>query len=195
MLSFASYFDIKERKVSDLVWLVFGGAGAVTYLFEPPSQDVLLYVVCGIAIAIGCLRARIFGQADCLGLVALAVVFPAYDGLPVAPLVAVATPVLASICSLCYNLSCNISDLISGRLFYGIRERRHRKALAFVILHRKRRHERFVFQAQVGNRFVFCFRSETERKFAGDFEGYVSSAVPLMPFMLASLFMPLFSSL
>ncbi|MDE1763883.1 MAG: hypothetical protein KGH88_06530 [Thaumarchaeota archaeon] len=195
MLSVASYSDIKRRHVSDIVWLIFGGIGAATYIFDPPSHDAILYIVCGIAIAIACLRIRMVGQADCLALVALAVTFPVFVDIPVVPLVAVATPVLASVFSLCYNLSCNISDLVFGRLFSGICEKPHRKALAFILLHRKRKYEKFVFQAQDGCRFVFSFRKTTGCKFADDFEGYVGSAVPLMPFMLAALVMMLFLGL
>lgn len=195
MLSVASYSDIKRRKISDMVWLVFGGIGAAIYFFEPPSPDAVLYVVCGIIIAIVCLCSKIVGQADCLGLVALAVTFPVIDGIPVVPLVAVATTLLASAFSLCYNLSCNISDLVAGKLFSGICERPHRKALAFLLLHRKRGHERFVFCAQDGDRFVFSFKPMTGCKFADDFEGYVASAVPLMPFMLVTLVMMLFFGL
>ncbi|MGI0060922.1 MAG: hypothetical protein ACREBA_00545 [Nitrosotalea sp.] len=187
MLSVATYFDIKKREVNDIVWIIFGGTGAILYLFEPVDFITVLYVIIGIAIGIAWIFTRAFGQADGLALIALAITLPAYDRLPVAVISSIGVPFLAALYGLCCNTAYNISDLLHGRLFFGVCEKRHRKAFAFLVLHRKREHEKFVFPAQEKDKFVFHFRPETDLEFSNDFQGYVTSALPLIPFMLASI--------
>ncbi|MDE1728923.1 MAG: hypothetical protein KGH81_07085, partial [Thaumarchaeota archaeon] len=124
---------------------------------------------------------------DGLALIALAIALPTCDRLPVAVLVSVGVPFLAALYSLCYNMSYNTFDLLHGRLFFGVCEKPYRKAFAFFVLHRKRRHERFVFPAQDKDKFVFHFRPRTDLEFSNDFQGHVTSALPLIPFMLISV--------
>ncbi|MGI0101925.1 MAG: hypothetical protein ACREA7_04940 [Nitrosotalea sp.] len=187
MLSIATYFDIKKRAVNDIVWIIFGGMGAILYLFEPIDTITVLYVIIGVAIGIAWIFTRAFGQADGLALIALAITLPAYDRLPVAVMVSIGVPFLAALYGLCCNMTYNTSDLLHERLFFGVCEKPHRKAFAFLVLHRKREHEKFVFPAQEKDKFVFHFRPKTDLEFSNDFQGYVTSALPLIPFMLASI--------
>lgn len=187
MLSLASYFDIRKREVNDIVWIIFGGTCAILYLFEPIDSITILYLGIGVAIGITWVLTRAFGQADGLALIALAITLPAHERLPVGLIVSIATPFLAALYSLCSNMSYNTSDLLHGRLFLGVCEKLHRKAFAFLVLHRKRRHERFVFPAQNADKFVFHFRPKIDLEFSNDFHGYVTSALPLIPFMLVSV--------
>lgn len=186
MLSVASFFDIKKREVNDIVWIVFGGAGAILYLFEPVGPLTVLYIVIGVAIGVIWIFTRAFGQADGLALIAVAITLPTYGRLPVAVMVSIGVPFLAALYGLCCNMAYNLSDLLYGRLFFGVCEKPHRKAIAFLVLHRKREHERFVFPAQDKDKFVFHFRPKTEQEFSNNFQGYVTSALPLIPFMLVS---------
>jgi preflagellin peptidase FlaK len=187
MLSVASYFDMKKREVNDIVWIAFGIAGSILYFFEPIDFITVLYLGIGVAVGIVWILSRAFGQADGLALIALAVVLPSYDRLPMVMIVSIATPFLVTIYSLCYNMVYNLPDLLHGRLFFGISEKSYRKAFAFLVLHRKREHERFVFPAQHENKLVFHFRPKTDLEFADGFQGYVTSALPLIPFMLISV--------
>ncbi|MDE1863025.1 MAG: prepilin peptidase [Thaumarchaeota archaeon] len=192
MLSVASYYDIKTREVSDLVWILFGGTGAMLYLFGQGDSFSLLCTGIGIATGIGLFLSRVFGQADSLALIALAVVLPQVGNLPLVVIVSILTPLLASAFSFCYNVACNLADMFHGRLYSGMNEGIHRKAAAFFVLHRRRGYERFVFSAQNGNSFVFRFRPQKGLEFARDFDGYVASALPMIPFMLASTVLILF---
>ncbi len=187
MLSVASYFDIKKREVNDIVWIIFGVIGIILYLFEPIGFIAILYLGIGIAIGITWILTRAFGQADGLALIALAITLPIHDRLPVSVLVSIGVPFLAALYGLCYNMTYNISDLMNRRLFFGVCEKPYRKAFAFFVLHRKRRHEKFVFSAQDKDRFVFHFRPKTDLEFSNNFQGYVTSALPLIPFMLISI--------
>ncbi len=186
MLSVASYFDIKKREVNDIVWIIFGGMGAILYLFEPVGSITVLYVIIGVAIGITWIFTRAFGQADGLALIALALTLSTYDRLPVAVMVSIGVPFLAALYGLCSNIAYNTSDLLHGRLFFGVCEKPYRKTIAFLVLHRKREHEKFVFPAQDKDKFVFHFRPKTDQEFSNNFQGYVTSALPLIPFMLVS---------
>lgn len=185
-LSVASYQDARFRRVGDMVWACASAAGAATYLASPPTPAMLLFLVLGVAAGAAGIALRVFGQADCLALVTASIVMPFHGGIPVALAAAAAAPVLASALALCSNLAYNISDFCHGSLFRGISEAPHRKALAFLVLHRRRKNERFVFRAQRGTRLVFRFTAQ-DMDFAQGFEGYVASATPLIPFMLAAL--------
>ena len=188
MLSVASYFDIKTRKIDDRVWLIFAIPGIVLYfLDQPPSFTTIFFLVIGAIIGITWFFTQAFGQADGLAIIALAVVFPIFNEMPVSVLVALTTTVLLGLFGTFYNMVYNLSDMLHGNLFLGINEKLHRKILAFLTMHRKRSYEKFVIPSQTGDKFSFHFKPNPDEDFAGDFTGYVSSAFPLVPFMLVAL--------
>jgi len=188
MLSVASYFDIRTRKIDDRVWLIFAIPGIISYfLAPPPSFTIIFFLVIGAIIGITWFFTQAFGQADGLAIIALAIVFPIFDEMPVSVLVALATTVLLGLFGTFYNIAYNLSDMLHGNLFLGINEKLHRKILAFLTMHRKRSYEKFVMPSQTGDKFSFHFKPNPDEDFAGDFTGYVSSAFPLVPFMLVAL--------
>lgn len=188
MLSVASYFDIKTRQVDDRIWLIFAIPGIVLYfLAPPPSFTIIFFLVIGAIIGTTWFLTKAFGQADGLAIIALAVVFPIFNEMPVSVLVALTTTVLLGLFGTFYNIAYNLSDMLHGNLFLGINEKLHRKILAFLIMHRKRSYEKFVIPSQTGDKFSFHFKPNPDEDFAGDFTGYVSSAFPLVPFMLVAL--------
>ena len=188
MLSVASYFDIKTRQVDDRIWLIFAIPGIVLYFLAPlPPFTTIFFLVIGAIIGITWFLTHAFGQADGLAIIALAVVLPIFDELPVSVLVALTTTVLLGLFGTFYNIAYNLSDMLHGNLFHGINEKLHRKILAFLTMHRKRSYEKFVIPSQTGDKFSFHFKPNPDEDFAGDFTGYVSSAFPLVPFMLVAL--------
>jgi len=188
MLSVASYFDIKTRQVDDRIWLIFAIPGIVLYFLAPPSSfTTIFFLVIGAIIGITWFLTHAFGQADGLAIIALAVVFPIFNEMPVSVLVALTTTVLLGLFGTFYNIAYNLSDMLHGNLFLGINEKLHRKILAFLTIHRKRSYEKFVIPSQTGDKFSFHFKPNPDEDFAGNFTGYVSSAFPLVPFMLVAL--------
>ena len=188
MLSVASYFDIKTRQVDDRIWLIFAIPGIVLYFLAPlPSFTTIFFLVIGAIIGMMWFLTKAFGQADGLAIIALAVVFPIFNEMPVSVLVALATTVLLGLFGTLYNIAYNLSDMLHGKIFHGINEKLHRKILAFLTIHRKRSYEKFVIPSQTGDKFSFHFKPNPDEDFAGDFTGYVSSAFPLVPFMLVAL--------
>ena len=188
MLSVASYFDIKTRQVDDRIWLIFAIPGIVLYFLAPlPSFTTIFFLVIGAVIGMTWFLTKAFGQADGLAIIALAVVFPIFSKMPVSVLVALVTTVLLGLFGTLYNIAYNLSDMLHGNLFLGINEKLHRKILAFLVMHRKRRYEKFVIPSQTGDKFSFHFKPNPDEDFAGNFTGHVSSAFPLVPFMLFAL--------
>jgi len=188
MLSVASYFDIRTRKIDDRVWLIFAIPGIVLYFLAPlPSFTIIFFLVIGAIIGITWFLTKAFGQADGLAIIALAVVFPIFNEMPVSVLVALTTTVLLGLFGTFYNMVYNLSDMLHGSLFLGINEKLHRKILAFLTMHRKRSYEKFVIPSQTGDKFSFHFKPNPDEDFAGYFTGHVSSAFPLVPFMLVAL--------
>lgn len=188
MLSVASYFDIKTREVDDRIWLIFAIPGIVLYFLAPlPSFTTIFFLVIGAIIGMTWFLTHAFGQADGLAIITLAVVFPIFNEMPVSVLVALATTVLLGLFGTLYNITYNLADMLHGKIFHGINEKLHRKILAFLTMHRKRSYEKFVIPSQTGDKFSFHFKPNPDEEFAGDFTGYVSSAFPLVPFMLVAL--------
>ena len=188
MLSVASYFDIKTREVDDRIWLIFAIPGIVLYFLAPlPSFTTIFFLVIGTIIGITWFLTKAFGQADGLAIIALSIVFPIFNEMPVSVLVALATTVLLGLFGTLYNIAYNLSDMLHGKIFHGINEKLHRKILAFLVMHRKRSYEKFVIPSQTGDKFSFHFKPNPDEDFAGNFTGHVSSAFPLVPFMLVAL--------
>jgi archaeal preflagellin peptidase FlaK len=187
MLITSSYFDIKTRQINDKVWIFFAIPGILLYFFSPISLMTLLFMTTGIIIGVIWFVTGVFGQADGLAMVTLSLVLPVLHDTPIAILVGVATIILVGFFGISYNIAYNLSDMFNGKLFFGINEKNHRKILAFLTMHKRRNHEKFVIKSQRGDKFMFHFKPEPNEDFAKNFNGFVSSAFPLLPFMLVAL--------
>lgn len=191
MLCVASYYDLRSREVNDKVWIVFGASGAFLYLFDVPilSHMTLVGISLGILTSIFCWVLRLCGGADVLCIIALSVILPAYNDIPVAIVVLV----IASAMSAAYVITVNVyknakSIILNKTLFSEINESVYKKLVAFFIIHQRTKNEKYGFPADLvvdGKRkFVFRHSPDTEKFGNGK---YVMSAVPLMPFLMISL--------
>lgn len=195
MLSIASYFDIKSRQVDDKIWFIFAILGIIPYFFSPmPSFMTILFLVIGSIIGVIWFLTKFFGQADGLAMITLSIILPVSHETPISILVALATTVLVGLFGTSCSIAYNLSDMLNGKIFPGINEKTHRKILAFLTLHRKREHEKFVIKSQTGDKFSFHFKPDPNEDFAADFHGFVSSAYPLLPFMLVALVLTIFQA-
>ena len=80
MLGIASYFDVKTRMVPDVIWLVFGGLGAILYVFDyesVTSYHFLAMIMGGFA-AFMIWRWRLAGTADVFAVLAMTVILPVH---------------------------------------------------------------------------------------------------------------------
>lgn len=193
MFAILTYQDLRKRATNDRVLLAFGSVGAVTYIADWESFDMDHVGLCVIGAIMGgflAWRFALFGAGDILALIAATVIFPLYENIPIMiPLLMMAV-LLMGMYVMSVNVSYNISDMLRGRLFTGIRDGPLRKMMAFFTLHRQRNRPRHVFVAQKsrddGMHLTLRQRDLNADWASHDGVGktYVSFPAPAMPFLL-----------
>ena len=148
MLGAASYFDVKSRKIPDLIWLIFGGFGVILYVFDwqaVTSYHILSMTVAG-AIALLLHLYRFAGTADVFAILGIAVILPvSYEFVMIPTTILIIAGIVAAVLVTLYNVILNVLDLVKNKtLFAEFAEPKHRKTLALFFTHRKRRWEKFV---------------------------------------------------
>lgn len=153
MFASASYFDLKKRAVSDLLWIVFAVAAGIIYIFDLPNYEkgitIMISMVFTAAIAYGIYRFGLFGGADMLALITLSAILPLYDGTflgketltfhPIAPFIVLTNAVIISVTQIVFNVLRNLvyNSKHPGRLFKGLEhEPTSYKILAIMIGYR-----------------------------------------------------------
>ena len=200
MFAVLSYQDLRTRMTDDRVLIVFGGAGAVVYLADWESFDMTHVAMVVIGSLLGGFLAwkfALFGTGDILALIAATIIFPLFQNIPIMIPLILAAVTMAFIFLGVVNVSYNMSDLLRGRLFAGVRGGPLRKTIAFFILHRQRSRPRYVFQAQEikdGETHLRLRQPSLDADWAsekGVGTDYVSFPVPLMPFFFITMLVPL----
>ena len=151
MLGIASIFDVKTRKIPDVVWMIFGGLGTILYVFDDVTFYEILSMVTTGAIAILLYLYKITGTGDVFAIISMAVILPVHYGFVMVSItVMVASFFLVVLFVMSYNVSLNASDMIRTRkiMFSEFNEPKYRKIFAFFAIHRKRKFERFVIPAE-----------------------------------------------
>ncbi len=190
MFAVAAFFDVKERKIHDIVWLAFGGAGAVLYSFEFPDIMDIVSMAVGVGLALAFWFFRLYAGADAFALISLSVILPTYNGF-IIPLSTVVTATAISIIyGVIYNIAVNSKTFLLNdkKIFDEFDEPIYRKLVAFFLIHKKSKNEKFVFPAEttISTRRKFRFRYDPDDEFSKD-EVYVSLAMPLTLFFLIGI--------
>ncbi|MEM3172783.1 MAG: hypothetical protein QXE82_04500 [Candidatus Nitrosotenuis sp.] len=189
MFAVAAFFDVKERRIHDVVWLAFGGTGAVLYAFESPDIIDIVSVAVGVSLALTFWFFRLYAGADALALISLSVILPTYNGFIIPLSTVVIATAISIIYGLVYNLVVNSKTFLNNKkIFEEFDEPAYRKLAAFFLIHKKAKNEKFVFPAEriVSEKRKFRFRYDPDDEFSKD-EAYVSLAMPLTLFFLIGL--------
>lgn len=190
MFAIAAFFDVRERRIHDVIWLAFGGTGAVLYAFEFPDIIDIVSVVVGISLASTFWFFRLYAGADALALISLSVILPTYNGFIIPLSTVVIATAISIIYGVVYNMAVNSKMLLfnNKKIFDEFDEPICRKLAAFFLIHKKSKNEKFVFPAEttVSKRKKFRFRYDPDDEFSKD-EVYVSLAMPLTLFFLIGL--------
>ena len=212
MLSSASFLDIRRREVNDLLWVVFGILALVVYTLEFASGimfDSLTTAVpicIAVAISFGIYKSGLFGGADALALVTLAIILPTFDGgfmkqiLPgtsefllhsIAPLIVLSNAVILSLSQIGFNVASNAKYAWRnpGKLFEGLEhESLSRKIVASVIGYRTGRTPSYAFPIEHtvdGKRqFSFAPGSAETAEYETRSNVWVTAGTPFLVFML-----------
>ena len=146
MLGYTSYSDIKTREVSDLVWIIFGGAGLVICVYEALIGVLDIWIISislGFMLAFAALTGflGLFGGADLLAFITLALltpytpVNPPYGFKPIVfPLSLVTNAVVTSCILMVWVLFLN---LVTGISWNGLNSEPLWKKLAVLISGRR----------------------------------------------------------
>jgi len=213
MLSTASYLDIRRREVSDQLWVVFGILALIIYAVEygygAPFDylTILLPISISVAVSLGIYKSGLFGGADALALIVLAVIIPVFDGglklqiLPghnvfllhsIAPLIVLSNAVVLSVSQIGFNIARNVSYVRKnrGKLFEGLEhESLLRKIIATSIGYRTTRKSVYAFPIEqlVDGKRKFSFSPESAETAAYEARRnvWVTPGTPFLVFILA----------
>lgn len=200
MFAVLTYQDLRTRATDDRVLLVFGGAGALVYLVDWESFDMIhvgMVVVVSLLGGFLAWRFVILGVGDILALIAATIIFPLFQNIPIMIPLFLAAVLMAGLFLAVVNISYNMSDLMRGKLFVGIHDGPLRKTVAFFTLHRQRNRPRYVIQAQEikdGKIHLKLRQPSMDVDWAsekGVGNDYVTFPVPLMPFLFITMLVPL----
>lgn len=191
MLAVAAYSDVRQRRIHDMVWLVFGGMGAILYAFEFPGIIDIASMAVGVSLASVFWFFRLYAGADALALVSLSVILPTYNGFVIPLGVIVIATSVSIVYGVIYNVTANCRTFLLEnykKIFEEFDEPVYRKIAAFFLIHKKSKNEKFVFPAEkiVSGRKKFRFRYDPNDEFSKD-EMYVSLAMHLTLFFLVGL--------
>lgn len=209
MFACASYFDLRSRSVSDLVWVFFAVGAGILYVFDFPATFgegimIVLSIALAAAVAYGIYKSGLFGGADMLALITFSAIVPIYnydpliasDGTitsfhPFAPLIVLTNAAIFSVVQILGNVLRNLAH--KGRLFEGLQhEPASRKILAMMIGHRSENPKyAFSIERVVNGRreFDFGLKPAETTEYDTKKDVWVTSATPFLMFMTAGLVM------
>jgi len=210
MFGCSCYFDLRNRSVSDLLWVVFAVAAGVVYIFDfPYSWNEGLAIITSIALAAGIsygiYRSGLFGGADMLALITFSAIVPLYNFGPLvslnasssfhpfAPLIILTNGVIFSVVQVLANLARNAVH--REGLFEGLQhEPTSRKIIAVLIGHRSA-NPKYAFPIERvvrGKRkFDFGLMPAETAEYETRKDVWVTSATPFLLFLAAGFVMML----
>lgn len=208
MLGTASFLDLRKREVSDLLWVAFGIAAGIIYVFDFPASPAMVGMSLALTagISFGIYKSGMFGGADALCLVVLAAIVPTYSGQvalsqvtfhPIAPLIVLSNAIILSLFGVVVNIAKNFTYARnSGGLFAGLEhESPMRKTVALLIGYRMKEQPRYAFPIETTvdgkRRFDFALKSAENAEYEARSDVWVMSGMPLLAYMLAGFIMML----
>ncbi|HET8793431.1 MAG TPA: hypothetical protein VFM31_06540 [Nitrososphaeraceae archaeon] len=201
LFSIASYSDFKTRSVNDGFWFSFGSVGLFLSFLSLDYNDVGSIIDFFLKLFLMMLTIffiwilRFIGTADLFAFVTLSMITPKLLVETLFPIfVTLLSIFLAIICTIVINTYYNIKTVLSQRLFLDVEESTCRKILAFFLIHKKQKFETFCFQAviQIDNKKKFRFFHDLNNEEFYNDSDYVSSSLPMIPFMLLSILVMFF---
>jgi len=187
MLSIASLIDIWKREINDALWIAFAAIAVVLIFIEPDLIDILKNIGISLIIAPVVLiiwRMGIFGGADALGLMVLAVLAPHAsfsDGL-ITPFTTLTNAAIISIIPIFTNAIRNIMALLyHNDIFEGFDETRAKKTLAIFLGYRAKNPKySFSIEKTEGNhkKLDFSLKHAEKAEFCNTPDTWITPGIP-----------------
>ena len=203
MFAVAGWWDFRTRRIDNRVFLIFGGIGALMYLFDWESTNSYqwLIILCSISSALMLRMFKVVGTDDAFGIMAGGIIYPVYLSIiPTMMLLFILTACLAFFITAFGNVGLNCSDMVRrGGVFRDVSDGRWRKCWAFLVVHRQRRFDKHAFLAELtvdGKRKLSLKAKSVNRPFAETSETqYVEFAMPFFTVSIAPAIVMIFSGL
>ncbi|WP_148680929.1 A24 family peptidase C-terminal domain-containing protein [Candidatus Nitrososphaera gargensis] len=221
MLGSASFFDIRRREVSDMLWVFFGITALAVYALEfayGGAFDLLntsVPILIAAVVSFGIYKSGLFGGADALALTTLAAILPTFSGgiaervllpagsaflvHPIAPLIVLSNAVILSLSLIGFNLASNAAYASKnpGKLFEGLEhESTGKKILAVTVGYKTGSKPGYAFpieQLVDGRRqFSFALKNAETTEYETRRDVWVTRGTPFLAFMLAGFVSMLF---
>lgn len=197
MLGIAGMMDAKTRKIPDILWLIFGGTGAILYIWDYGTLTSYHHIAMILGASMGLMmwRWRIAGIADSFAIVAMSVILPVHYEFVMMPILILVLSFFTVVFgTVLYNIVLNSLDLARKKnLFSEFKDESiHRKIFAFVSSHRKRNHEKYVIPTETfmsitpnirSFRFLSFKNKVTRDSEIKSDEMYVQNVPPLITFL------------
>jgi archaeal preflagellin peptidase FlaK len=193
MLGYATYSDLKNREISDFLWVIFGGISVVLIFFASDMTHLLTNVGISLIIApvvIVIWRLGFFGGADAFGLIVLAALVPEFsfsNGL-ITPFTVLTNSVLFSIIPVFFNISRNLISLAKHEnIFEGFEDESKRNKILALFLGHKAKNPKFSFSIEKRNdsnrRLDFSLKNADNAEFCSSQDTWVTPGIPYMIFI------------
>ena len=202
MLLVASVADLKNRSVSDWLWVAFGVVAAALYVTDFPPADRLPAIAMSVtitsALSLAVYKAGLFGGADALAFFTLSLLMPQYSGsfsLSGMPSTLFSLSVFVnalafSACQVLVNVARNSASFLRRQnLFAGFEaETAARKAIAFMIGFKSAK-PTFSFpiekKAAGGKKFDFTLANVETAAYEERRNVWVTPGIPFLLYLLA----------
>lgn len=197
MLVYATYEDLKERAVSDLVWIVGGCFGVSIMIFEYLASrfNFIELVSIGLvgALAYALYKTELYGGADALAIITTSVILPIFrpehSSHEIAGLIVLTNSLLLSLSIPVYfGLRNLVSRLKGERIFEGFEEPLWKKVAASFIGYRSKKPGKFLLpleKVEEGKRRLDLSLKSAKEEFVEGTSMWVTPAMPMILFMFA----------
>ena len=207
MFASASFFDLRTRSVSDLLWIFFAPIVVILYLFDFPATHwegmmIVLSIAVSTSISYCAYKSGLLGGADMLALVTFAAIIPIYDYEPLiasngaiaflhpfAPMIVLSNALVLSLVQILVNVLRNLAK--KGALFDGLHhEPRSKKIFAMIIGHRSEKPGYAFPLERVANgrrEFDFQLKPAESAEYETRKDVWVTTATPFIVYMTVGL--------
>ena len=194
MLGIASVLDIWKREIHDILWIAFGAVAILLIIFSPSPLDSLktsgfFLIIAPVVIVLW--RTGLFGGADALGLMVLAVLAPQailFHGI-VTPFTTLTNAAIFSIIPIFANVIRNIISIsLHKNIFDGFDETRLKKILAMFLGYRAKNPKySFPIEKKEGNirKLDFSFHHAENAQFCSTSDTWVTPGIPYILYITA----------
>ena len=193
MLAYATYSDLRNREISDFLWVVFGGISVVLIFFAFDMAHLLINIGISLIVApvvIVIWRLGFFGGADAFGLVVLAGLVPEFsisNGL-ITPFTVLTNSMILSIIPIFLNISRNLVSLAKHEnIFGGLENETTRNKIFALFLGYKAKNPKFSFSIEKhdgsNRRFDFSRKNADNAEFCSSKNTWVTPSIPFMVYI------------